>query len=204
MIEKYLDDAAAKLPAPGGGSIAAMIGALGASMASMTAKFTLGKKKYAAVEDEVRGLLAEVESQREKLTALVDADVSVYSKVSAAYGMPKESDDEKSTRSAAIKEACKAAMAVPLDIARACAEVAGVCRRLVEVGNRNLITDVGVSVLAADAACRAAALNVQINLGSIGDDALAAKSKAEIDALIAKTAAASETVMGKVKAHLER
>ena len=200
MIQKYLDDAAAKLPAPGGGSIAAMAGALGASMSAMVANFTIGKKRFADVEDEVKALLEKVEAERKKLSELVDADVAAYGTVSNAYGMPKETDEEKAARSAAIKDACRVAMSAPMEAARSCAEVAGVCDRLVDIGNRNLITDVGVSVLAADAALKAAALNVEINLASIGDDDFAEKTREELNALLERVAAIETTVMDKVKA----
>ncbi len=198
-IRKYLDDAASNLPAPGGGSIAAAIGALGASMASMVANFTIGKKKYADVEDEVRIILELVEPEREKLTGLIDADVASYGGVSKAYGMPKSNDDEKKARSAAIKDACRTAMAAPMDAATCCAKIAAACERLVDIGNKNLITDVGVSVLATDAACRAAALNVEINLGAIGDDKFAAETRKELDSLLKETAKITELVMEKVK-----
>jgi formiminotetrahydrofolate cyclodeaminase len=201
-VQKYLDDAAAKLPTPGGGSIAAMVGALGASMSSMVANFTIGKKKYAGVQDEVESLLGKAESERKKLAELVDADVAAYSTVSTAYGMPKETDEEKRARSAAIKDACRVAMSAPMDAARSCAEVASVCERLIEIGNKNLITDVGVSVLAADAALKAAALNVEINLGSIGDEEFAAKTREELNALLERVAAIEAAVMDDVKACL--
>ncbi len=199
-IQKYLDDAAAKLPAPGGGSIAAMVGALGASMSSMVANFTIGKKKYAGVEDEVKTLLEKAEAERKKLCELVDADVAAYSTVSNAYGMPKETDEEKAARSAAIRDACRVAMSAPMEAARSCAEVAAVCDRLVDIGNKNLITDVGVSVLAADAALKAAALNVEINLASVGDDEFADKTHEELNALLERVAAIETTVMDKVRA----
>jgi formiminotetrahydrofolate cyclodeaminase len=198
-IRKYLDDAAAKLPAPGGGSIAAAIGALGASMASMVANFTIGRKKYADVEDEMRIILELVETEREQLIGLIDADVAAYGEVSAAYGMPKGSDEEKAARSSAIKEACRTAMGAPMDAARCCARIAAACERLVDIGNKNLITDVGVSALAADAGCKSAALNVEINLGAIGDDAFAAETRQELDEMLGETAKITKSVMKKVK-----
>lgn len=171
-------------------------------MSAMVANFTVGRKKYADVEGEVKELLERVESERGRLTALVDADVAVYSKVSKAYGMPHETDSEKKARSEAIKEACRDAMKVPMEVARSCGEIASVCKRMVDIGNENLITDVGVSVLAADAGCKAAALNVEINLGSIGDDELAQSVKSELDALLKKVEEITGSVVEKVKAAL--
>ncbi len=198
-IKKYLDDAASNLPAPGGGSVAAFVGALGASMSAMVANFTIGKKKYADVEEEIRGLLERVETQRKNLTALVDADVSAYGGVSKAYGMPKSNDEEKEARSAAIKEACREALAVPMDVARSCGKIAEAAERLVDIGNKNLITDVGVSALSADAACKAAALNVEINLSAIRNEDFSKEIRSELDPLLEKVESAAKSVMEKVK-----
>ena len=141
-----------------------------------------------------------MEEERKKMTTLVDADVAAYGKVSAAYGMPKNTDEQKESRSAAIKTACRAAMAAPMVAARSCLIVASACERLVEIGNKNLITDVGVSVLAVEAALRAAALNVEINLSSIGDEEFAKRTRAEVDSLIGKMRCISDEVMAEVQA----
>ena len=124
-LQKYLDDAAAKLPAPGGGSVSALAGALGAAMASMVGNFTVGKDAYKEVEEEVKGLLSQSEKLRRELTALVDADVAAYGQVSAAYKLPRESDQEKSKRRGAIEEACKEALAVPLKAAQCSGDEGG-------------------------------------------------------------------------------
>ena len=180
-IRQYLDDSASGKSAPGGGSVSAAAGALGAAMASMACNFTVGKKKFADVEDRVKEILALCEEKRGKLLELMDADVSEYSKVTAAYGMPKETDEEKAARKAAIQEALKAAMAVPLEAFRACNEVIQSLKNLVDIANPNLISDVGVAAILCIGGLEGAKLNVEINLAFLKDEELVAKVREEID-----------------------
>jgi len=180
-IRQYLDDSASGKSAPGGGSVSAAAGALGAAMASMACNFTVGKKKFADVEDRVKEILALCEEKRGKLLELMDADVSEYSKVTAAYGMPKETDEEKAARKAAIQEALKAAMAVPLEAFRACNEVIQSLKNLVDIANPNLISDVGVAAILCIGGLEGAKLNVEVNLAFLKDEELVAKVREEID-----------------------
>jgi formiminotetrahydrofolate cyclodeaminase len=180
-IRQYLDDSASGKSAPGGGSVSAIAGALGASMASMACNFTVGKKKFADVEDRVKEILALCEEKRGKLLEFMDADVSEYSKVTDAYGMPKETDEEKEARRAAIQEALKAAMAVPLEAFRACNDVIQSLKNLVDIANPNLISDVGVAAILCTAGLEGAKLNVEINLAFLKDEELVAKVREEID-----------------------
>jgi len=201
-IEKYLADAAAGIPAPGGGSVSALAGALGASMAAMAANFTVGKKKFAAVEPEVRAILAECEAGGRRLLELMDADVAAYSTVSAAYGMPRESDEQKAARAAAIQDALKVALAEPLAAFRQCAALVQQLDRLVETANPNLISDVGVAAILLEAALRGAKLNVEINLASLKDEALVVAIRAEIDRAAAEAACMAASVVGRVYAKM--
>ena len=201
-IRTYLEDAAARKPAPGGGSISALAGALAAAMSEMSANFTAGRKKYADVEEEIRALLEGLAGCREALLKLVDLDVQTYGAVDAAYGMPKATDEETAARRAAIDAALRGAMQAPLDVMRQCGLLAQMADRLVDIGNRNLITDVGVSAILAEAACAAARLNVEVNLKFLRDDQLSADTTAEMDDLTRKVTAARDTVAGKVADHL--
>ncbi len=161
--------------------MSALAGALGAAMASMASNFTVGKKKFADVEDQVKEVLALCEAKRGKLLEFMDADVSEYSKVTAAYGMPRETDEEKAARKAAIQEALKAAMAVPLEAFRACNEVIQSLKTLVDIANPNLVSDVGVAAMLCGAGLDGAKLNVEINLSFLKDEELVAKVREEID-----------------------
>lgn len=201
-LETYLTDAAAKKPAPGGGSVSALAGALAASMSEMVANFTAGKKKYQEVESEVQDLLDELADVREELTELVERDVEAYGAVNEAYSMPKETDQEKEARAEAIDEALRGAMAVPLRIMRRCADVAVAAERIAEIGNPNLVTDAGVSAILAEAACASAALNVRINLKYLEDDELDAETRAEMDRLTRQVEEARDEVGRVVARHL--
>ncbi len=202
-IEGYLEDAAAKKPAPGGGSVSALAGALASAMSEMTANFTAGKKKFAEVEGTIRGMLTELAQHREALLKLVDRDVEAYTAVNEAYGMARETQEEKEARGPAIDAALRGAMEVPLDIMRHCAGVAAVADELVEIGNPNLITDVGVSAILADAACVAARLNVEINLKFLDAPDLCRETRAEMDGLCGVTGECRERVSARVYDHLE-
>ncbi len=193
-LREYLDDAASGKPTPGGGSVAALAGALAVSMGSMVANFTVGKKKYLEVEPEVKEILARCEEVRAKLLELTDADTRAYAKVSAAYGMPKETDEEKQSRSKAISGACREALAVPLEVARACRVTLDAARRLAGIGNRNLVSDAGVSAVLAEAALAAAVLNVEINLASLKDEAFVSACREELSPMLQEASGIREEV----------
>ncbi|HUT32720.1 MAG TPA: cyclodeaminase/cyclohydrolase family protein [Planctomycetota bacterium] len=197
-VEKYLADAAAGLPAPGGGSVSALAGALGASMACMAANFTVGKKKFAAVEVEARALLAQCEAGCKDLLELMDRDVAAYGTVSAAYGMPRDTEEQKAARTAALQDALQVALAEPLAAFRRCLELIGLLDRLVEVANPNLISDVGVAAILLEAALRGAKINVEINLASLKDAAFVAETRKEIEDGAAEAARTAASVAQRV------
>jgi formiminotetrahydrofolate cyclodeaminase len=201
-IATYLEDAASKKPAPGGGSVSALTGALAAAMAEMAANFTAGREKYAAVEEQVRATLAELAQCRAELLELMDADVAAYTAVSAAYSMPADSDEQKQARRGAVDRALRGAMQVPLRIMRLCAQVSAAADLIARIGNPNLITDAGVSAILAEAACAAARLNVEVNLKFLEDDSLSRETNAEMDGLTAQTQAARQSVARAVAGHL--
>lgn len=162
-LREYLDDLAAKKPAPGGGSVAALVAALGAALISMVANFTVGKEKYINVEEEMRETLSKSENLRLALEKLVDEDVKVYRKVSEAYKTSKEKD------SSVIQVALKEAASIPLEICRLSADAMRLCPVLAREGNVNLISDVEVAVHLLSSAFLSALINVEINLKTIKD-----------------------------------
>jgi formiminotetrahydrofolate cyclodeaminase len=179
-FKEYLDDLAAKKPAPGGGSAAAVVGAIGVGLLSMVANFTIAKERYKDVEPEIQQLLARAEDLRANLQKLIDEDITAYQTVSAAYKMPRESQQEKAARSEAIQAALKNAMAVPLAICRNLFDAAQLCEPLLQKGNVNLLSDVGVAAEFIASGFTSALLNVEINLSSIKDEDLVAKIRAEL------------------------
>jgi formiminotetrahydrofolate cyclodeaminase len=183
-VFQFLDALASSAPAPGGGSVAALSGALGAALVSMVCNLTVGKKKYAAVQGDIQALLEKSEGLRHKLVDLLQADVEAYTAVSQAMKMPRETEGEKAARAEALQKALKEATVVPLQIASACVEVIGLCQPVAEKGNKNAVSDAGVAILMAEAGLRSAALNVLINLGWIDDQSFTAAKQGELDMLL--------------------
>lgn len=196
-LAAFADELASNSPAPGGGSIAALSGALAAGLTSMVCRLTLGKKKYADVQDEIESILVRSEDVRARFTQLIDRDTDAFNAVMKAYGMPKESDEEKSARAAAVEASMKDAVRMPLDVMRCARELSELTARAEEIGNRNSVTDAGVAALMLQAACRGAAFNVKINLGSIADQEFVRETSRTLAEIEASTLRLSEeTVKG--------
>jgi glutamate formiminotransferase/formiminotetrahydrofolate cyclodeaminase len=190
---------ASSAPVPGGGSVAAHVGGLGAALAEMVAGLTIGRKKYAAVEGEMRELAARAVTLGARLAALVKEDADSYALVSAAYKLPKENAEQAAARDAAIQAALMQAAAVPLETARACVTVAQLARACAQKGNANAISDAGVAALLAEAACKGAAYNVRINVSSMSDPHAGRKLADEATALVHECASAAIDAQAEVE-----
>jgi formiminotetrahydrofolate cyclodeaminase len=201
-LEKFLSDLASATPTPGGGSAAALIGAIGAACISMVCNVTLGKKGQEAVSSEMMAVRTSSERLRARLTAMVSDDIAAFNTLMEAYRLPKASESEKSERAKAIQTGLKTATEAPLDCARVCAEVIGIARRAAEHGYSGVISDAGVGVLAAQAALRSAALNVAINLPNLQDQAYARAANEEMEHLLEFGARESEAVFAIVRGRL--
>ncbi len=201
-IQKFLDELASKASTPGGGSAAAIMGAMGAALISMVANFTAGKKGYEDVDAEARSILDNSEDMRHRMTDMIKADVDVFNRVMGAYGLPKDTDDQKAARTMEIQAALKEATDVPLACAKLAAEVIKLSKPIAEKGNKNVISDAGVAVLAGQAALRSAALNVYINIGGIKDEAFVADRKKQLEDTLKGMDALTEEVYQIVKAKL--
>jgi len=202
-VDDFLEQLACATPTPGGGSAAAIMGAMGAALVSMVCNVTIGKKGQEQVAAEMLAVRAESEMLRARLTAMVDEDIAAFDSLMAAYKLPKDGDDDKARRSAAIQAGLRRATEVPLDCARACAAVIALAARATAQGYRGVISDAGAGVVAAHAALRSAALNVYINAPALKDTEFARRSVAEIEALAASGAADSEAVYSFVRRRLE-
>ena len=188
-LRVYLDDAASKKPAPGGGSVSACAGALGAALVGMVCNLTRGREKFADVETEIVTLVEASEAARARLEQLLQEDTTAYNGVIAAYKMPKETAEEQAARSQAIQAGLIVAADVPLEICRVAVEVCRLAKVAAGIGNPQAVTDAGIGAILGEAAVVGAALNVKINLGSIKDEAYVAKAAAEIEAIQAEAAA---------------
>jgi formiminotetrahydrofolate cyclodeaminase len=198
-IEPFLDQLASSAATPGGGSAAAIIGAMGAALVGMVCNLTIGKKKYADVEGEMKDVLAKTEALRMQLTGMIQDDVKAFDAVMGAYGMPKETDADKAARDKAIQAALKLATDVPLACARAAREVIDLAAIASDKGNLNVISDAGVGVLAGYAALRSAALNVFTNARMITDKTFAEAKLKELNELLAGAEGTTEKAYGVVK-----
>ena len=201
-LETFLDELASGAPTPGGGSAAAVIGAMGAALISMVCNVTLGKKGHEAVEAEMRSVRDASERLRAQLTSMVADDIAAFDGLMAAYRLPKANDEDKLRRADAIQSTLRAATETPLACARACAQVVALSRRAGEKGYAGVVSDAGVGVLAANAALRSAALNVYINAPSLKDRSYAEAALSEIEKLLADSARESEAVFELVRSRL--
>ena len=201
-IQEFLNELASKQATPGGGSTAAVLGAQSAALISMVCNLTIGKEKYAGVEEDMKSLLKQSESLREKLTAMIKADIDVFNKLMASYGLPKNTDEEKQLRSVQIQTVLKEATTVPLECAKACAKTIELSRIAAEKGNTGVISDAGVAVMSGFSGLKSAALNVYINAGSIKDKEFANSALADLEKIMNGTDAQTEEVYQIVKAKL--
>ncbi len=182
-VKGLLDVTAGKDPVPGGGSISALSGSIAAALTEMVAGLTIGKKKYAEVEEQMKELVERVQKIRQQLILDVDRDSEAYNVVFAAFQMPRETDEEKAARSAQIQEATKIAANVPMEVARRVYSLLSDIEEVVSNGNQNAVTDGCVAMMSARNAIIGALFNVRINLTSIKDEQFVADMTAEADRL---------------------
>ncbi|AAU93175.1 MULTISPECIES: methenyltetrahydrofolate cyclohydrolase [Methylococcus] len=201
-IQQFLDELASKSATPGGGSAAAIMGAMGAALVGMVCNLTVGKKNYEAVEAEMADVLARADALRAQSIDMIRADIEAFDRVMAAYALPRETEEDKVARSTAIQEALKAATEVPLACARLCLDIIGLSETAAQKGNRNLISDAGVAVMAAHAALKSAALNVYVNAKGVKDEAFARERVDRLEALLEEGEAKAHAVFETVRANL--
>jgi formiminotetrahydrofolate cyclodeaminase len=182
-LDRFLDQLASAAPTPGGGSAAALTGAMAAGLISMVCNLTIGKRQYAEFEPEALALRERAEALRAELQALAQADVEAFKRLSVAYKLPRTTDADAATRRAAIQNATKLAAEAPLRTARAVADLLPLCAPLARSGNRLLASDVGVALLLIRSAVPAALLNVEINLGGLDDQQFVREIRAQISDL---------------------
>ena len=200
-IEVFLDELASQKSTPGGGSAAAVIGAMSAALLSMVCNLTIGKTKYRDVEPELQSVLTRAEDLRRELTDMIEDDVRAFNPVMEAYGMPRRTEDEAASRTKTIQQALRAATAVPLRCGRACHELIDLSVVVAKKGNRNVVSDAGAAVLAANAALRCAALNVLINVKALSERDFV-DELAEFDQKLSHAAGVTETTYEAVENEL--
>mgnify|MGYP000877633852 FL=1 len=190
---------ASKEPTPGGGAIAALTAATGAALAEMVANLTFGKKGYEAVQSEMEALQAKAQAIRERMLELSQADADVFNIFMNALGLPKNTDEEKAIRTAAIQQAYKDAAMVPFEIGELANQIFDLAELASQKGNQNLITDGIIAAINARAAVKAAFLNVRINLSGIKDENFVADVSAKMQAIEKDLDAKEAAIIGLYK-----
>ena len=180
----FIKELSAKSPTPGGGSVAAFAGALGAALCAMVSRLTLGKENYRAAWESMERTTAEADALAQQLLVLMEQDSLAYNEVVAALKLPRETEQQQTARSEAVQRASRKAALVPLETLRTVAGLVDVTRTVVEMGNPNCITDAGAAAHLARAAAHAAAYNVQINLGGMDDKVFAADCGREVEEIL--------------------
>ena len=168
-LQQFLDELASSQPTPGGGSASALCGAMGAALASMVARLTLGKAAYADVQPEIEKLLSETEILRERFQLLMQEDMDAYGRLSAAYKMPRSIPEESEARSQAIQVRLVEAALVPLEVVESVSKLLQYCSRIAEIGSANVLGDVATGSLLASSAANGAAEMVRVNLHAMKD-----------------------------------
>ncbi|BAR48308.1 MAG: cyclodeaminase/cyclohydrolase family protein [Tannerella forsythia] len=198
-VKEFIDKVTGNDPVPGGGSVSALNGSLAASLAAMVANLTVGRKKYAEVNDEMEGLSARLTGLSAQLLNDVDRDAEAYDRVFAAFKLPKETNEEKAVRTEAIQRETKYAAEVPMEVARTVHAMLPLIDTVARKGNSNAVTDACVAMMCARTAVLGALLNVRINLTSITDEAFVKEMSAEAERLERETLAAEQQVLEYVK-----
>ena len=194
-VSNFLNELASNSPTPGGGSVAALAGALGAALISMVGNLTVGKKKYEDAEEDIKKILSSSEKLRYELSQLIEEDVKVFNNFMSTYKMPKETEDEKKVRAEKIQESLIEAAKVPLKVAYKCLDILSLSKEVAEKGNINVVSDAGVAALMAEAALESAILNVKINLKMITDEKTIEELSSSIQELLLKEKGQKDKVL---------
>lgn len=185
-VSEFTDALASGAPVPGGGGASALAGSLAAALGGMVAELTIGKKKYADVEEEVRQQRDKAAQLRQRLLALADADAEVFLPLSKAYGLPKETEEQKRHKAEVMEQALRSACEVPLDIMACCTQAIDIADFMAQKGSVMAVSDAAAAAALAEGALKAASLNVYINTKSMTDRTKAAAYNKQADSMLAE------------------
>lgn len=203
-IETFLKELARGTPTPGGGSVAALAGAIGSSLGAMVARVTYGKEKYRDVLEDMQAMMIEADRLRQVFLNLVDADAKAYDQVVAAIRLPKSTDAEKIRREDALLQANQKTTEVPLQTAKLLVTISGWLSMLIDKGSPNCISDVGTAAQLIRAGVHAAAYNVRFNLGSIPDREYIRMTLTQLEDIENKVTQEIGAIEAKIAVALER
>ena len=195
QVTEFVNLMASDAPAPGGGSAAALEGALGAALTAMVCALTVGKKKYADVQELAVESQKKAEELKARFVDVMDRDTEAFNAVSAVFAMPKDTDEQKAARKAAMQEALKGCTKTPFEMMQLACETLELTRSLVGRLNASAASDLGCSALSLRAAIQGAWLNVLINISGIADEAFAAEYRKNGEALLAKALPLADEIL---------
>jgi glutamate formiminotransferase/formiminotetrahydrofolate cyclodeaminase len=198
-VAELIDEVSRDTPAPGGGSIAAVAGALGAALASMVANLSIGKGEFVERYGELCDLAERAQQAKDELVRAVDADTEAFNEVIAGLRMPKDTAEQAAVRAEAIQAGYKAAAEVPLRTAKLCREVLDLCQAAAGIGNQAVMSDAGVGALMAQAGVQGAIHNVRINLPHTRDQAFIDRMQSELGELLAESRVVCDAVQQAVE-----
>ena len=201
-IDSFLGELSSKAPIPGGGGASALVGALSCALTHMVAALTVGKQKYAAVEQEMQELLVQTESLTNRFLALMDEDAASFEPLAQAYRLPKETDEEKAEKARVMEVALKSAVQPPLEIMETCARALPLIALCAEKGSVVAVSDAGVAASLCRAALEGASLNVFINTQGMQDKDYASSLNQRARDLLALSGAEAERIFRDVSARL--
>jgi len=190
LTREFVEKVASEAPAPGGGSVSALAGALAAALCAMVARLTLGKEKYRDTWQEMEQVRDSADALMRRLLELVDEDTAAYNQVLSAFKLPRDNEAQKTARHAAIRSATQKATAVPMETLRSVTELLSMAEAAVEKGNPNCLSDAGVAAHLIRAAASGAAYNVRINLSALDDQRLSTQMKSETAELLSRVMSA--------------
>ena len=199
---EFVEVLASKAPVPGGGGASALVGAVGTALGNMVGSLTVGKKKYADVEAEMYELKAKSDKLQAELLHLIERDAEVFEPLSKAYGMPRETEEEKAEKARVMAIVLKDACSVPMEIMEKCCEALDLIVEFAAKGSALAISDAGVGAVFCKAALQGASLNVFINTKSMADKEYAAELNAKADAMLEKYTKIADEIFESVEARL--
>ena len=199
-LQKYLEELSSNSPTPGGGNVAALCGALSASLGTMVCNLTIGKKKYLDVEAEMNELKEKLNVYIDKFITLAKNDNEAFERVMDAFKLPKDTDEQKKLRSEAIEKSTIEAATVPSEVIKNCREVIPILEIISKKGNQNSLSDAGVAIAVISAASQGAFLNVLINYSSLTDKQKAAELLSNAEMLNSEIEEEAKSLLAEIKA----
>ena len=202
QCDEFVTVLASKAPVPGGGGASALVSAVGTALGNMVGSLTVGKKKYADVEAEMWELKAKCDKLQAEFLRLIERDAEVFEPLSKAYGMPRETEEEKAEKARVMEIVLKEACSVPMEIMEKCCEAIDIIVEFAAKGSTLAISDAGVGVIFCKAALQGASLNVFINTKSMKNREYAEELNAKAEAMLAKYTVLADEVFAQVRGRL--